>query len=468
MGGILRGLAWTAAGLAALLAVCALGLRPPVEPVPPRGITLHHVNLAEPGRPLRRDHSIRVEGRRIARVAPTPPGTPRDGFAGSFVTPGLVDLHVHHPPALAVGERRLFALLFLAHGVTTVRDTGSALPATLRHHARAIARGERPGPRVLSCGPFLDGDPPDWPGARVVRDDAEGRRAAHELADAGYDCAKLYNALGVEAVHGILQGAAERGLPVVGHVPWALGLDDLPGVEVQHLMGVSEDWEPLSPAEQARYVRTSRELGISHTPTLVTFARAAQLVRPAAVLAEPVARLLPRYHREVVWNVERNALAREQMTTGARLRQMERLTAALHAAGVPVLAGTDTMNPLVVPGASLHEELALLVEAGLSVGDAWAAATWRAGEALGVPGLGRLTEGAPADLLVLRADPTGDLAALETLTTVVADGRPYPIDVLRAATDRALAHFAGVPYEPLSITLARAGVWWLSRVPPPP
>ena len=96
---------------------------------------------------------------------------------------------------------------------------------------------------------------------------------------------------------------------------------------------------------------------------------------------------------------------------------------ALHAAGVPVLAGTDTMNPFVVPGASLHEELRLLAGAGLGAEGALAAATRGAAAALGRPDLGRLAPGAAADAAIFREDPTRDLAALDSLEAVVAGGR---------------------------------------------
>jgi imidazolonepropionase-like amidohydrolase len=119
---------------------------------------------------------------------------------------------------------------------------------------------------------------------------------------------------------------------------------------------------------------------------------------------------------------------------------MLQTVAALAEAGVPILAGTDTPNPFVVPGASLQQELELLTRAGLDIEGAWAAATWRAGEALRVQGLGTLAEGAPADLLVFRQDPTRDLAALASLETVVADGRVYSKAALDAAVQRHLAH----------------------------
>ncbi len=402
-----------------------------------------------------------VRGDRIARIDPVPAGW-RDGlFAGATVVPGLIDLHVHHPPAFAVGERELFALLFLAHGVTSVRDTGSLPPFELDRHARAIAVGNRPGPRSFRCGPLLDGEPPAWPGARPVRTPAEARDAVRELAGAGVNCVKLYNGLPREAASEILTAARKYELPVVAHVPWSVRLGQLPGVEVQHLMGLTDDWNRVSGTDVARYVEHSLSLGLSHVPTLVSFARAAQRHEPGAWERAPVARLLPRYYREIVWRPEYKWLAPPQATR-IRVHAMKRVVAALHEAGVPVLVGTDTMNPFVVPGVALHEELRHLVDAGFTPEEVWVAATRRAGEALGVPGLGRLEPGAPADLLIFSEDPTRDLRAPPKLLAVVARGRLYRKDVLDRAVEDALTHFYGFPYEPVSMAAASAGLSWLA------
>lgn len=451
-----------AAGLAGVGLLAAL--RPPQPTVPPRGAVLDGVTLVQPGEGRLASRRLRIEGDRIAAVE-ADSGDASGPFAGAFVLPGLVDLHVHHPPPIAVGERELFAALFLRHGVTTVRDVGGAWPGTLRAHAARIRAGATPGPRIAACGPFLDGDPPDWPAARVVRDAAEARRAVEALHREGADCVKLYNNLAPPVVAALQDAAARAGLPVVAHVPWALPLDRLHDAEVQHGMGLAglRGGPPPDARAIADYVRTSRRRRLRHTPTLVAFARAAQL-EEGRLPATPAARLLPLYYRRTLWDPERNALARAQIwRAGRRLAILRQQVAALHAAGLPILAGTDTMSPGVVPGAALHEELRLLAEAGLGVEGAWRAATSRAGEALGMPGLGRLEAGAPADLLVFREDPSRDLAGLATLEAVVADGRLYRRDALEDATARLAEPLRRAPYEPLSSAAASALVSWLGR-----
>ena len=114
------------------------------------------------------------------------------------------------------------------------------------------------------------------------------------------------------------------------------------------------------------------------------------------------------------------------------------------------------MNPFVVPGASLHEELGHLAAAGIGLPEVLAIATRRAGERLGLEGLGILRTGAPADFVLFGDDPTRDLHALETFEAVVADGRLYSREVLDEAIRRQLEYFDGPVYSTLYRAVARA------------
>ena len=137
------------------------------------------------------------------------------------------------------------------------------------------------------------------------------------------------------------------------------------------------------------------------------------------------------------------------------------LTRRLHDAGVRIHAGTDTPNPFVVPGASLHEELHNLLDAGFTPEEAWVAATRWAGESLGEPKLGTLQDGAPADFLIFREDPSHNLAALSTLEAVLAQGRLYPKKVLDRAIQRHRDYFEAWLYDQISMAIARMISWGL-------
>jgi adenine deaminase len=180
---------------------------------------------------------------------------------------------------------------------------------------------------------------------------------------------------------------------------------------------------------------------------------------------DPAARLLPRHYRDVAWNWQDGphflrALSDEDLATMKReFVRMKEVVLRLHRAGVRVHLGTDTAAaPFVVPGVSLHEELGHMVDAGLTAEEAWAAATRTSGESLGVPLLGTVREGAPADLAIFGRDPTVDLAALSTLEGVIAQGRLYSRPFLDAALARHRERFERPVYDALTTALIRAGL----------
>ena len=114
-----------------------------------------------------------------------------EDLAGCFVAPGLIDMHVHYPPALAVGNAELWSLLLLAHGVTSVREMGNIEGSIFR--TREAIR---------------DGSPPFFPSNRVVRTPAEARLAVEEQAARGADCIKVYNMLAQEVLAAIRAAAS--------------------------------------------------------------------------------------------------------------------------------------------------------------------------------------------------------------------------------------------------------------------
>ena len=286
---------------------------------------------------------------------------------------------------------------------------------------------------------------------------------------------KVYDGLTTESLAAVQRAAAEKGLPVIGHVPRRVPFEVADLDDVQHLTGVATPaggdlrpfpknmvaWSLVDDARMDFIVETSKRLGISHTPTLVEGERLRAMQDYASLRESPDARLLPRFYRDVVWSPSEGLPVLRRLEAGdfpvlrdAGERGM-RLVQRLHAAGVPVFAGSDTLNPFVVPGASLHRELRLLVQAGLTPEQALAAATTLPGGHLRLPGLGRLEPGAPADLLVLRADPTQNLDALASLEAVVADGRLYTRSQLDSQLARYREHSEGTLYDAVSVWLVR-------------
>lgn len=465
-----------ALALLAVLAACALGLWVALSPPPPlapaaRGAELAGVTVIEPGVSRRAGVTLIVREDRIASIAPTAGGAPGP-FAGAFVLPGLVDMHVHFPPDSGVPQAELFALLYLLHGVTAVRDMGDVDGTALGPAVAGLREGGFAGPRLFTCGVFVDGPDPTWTNSRVVRDADDARAAVGAVADAGFDCVKVYEGLSPEGLAAVRQAATERGLPVVGHVPRAVPYADSGIADVQHFTRapsfdrpdprpfpeLMDAWTAVDDAAIERIVAHALATGTANTPTLVSSERLARQDQYERLRGETDAALLPRFYRDVLWRPGaggRAMSAADLANLRAYLPVAQRLVRRLVEAGAVVHVGTDVLTSFVVPGASLHRELRLFVEAGLSPEKALALATRGNASALPLAGLGRLEPGAPADLVVFREDPTRSLDALASVAAVVVDGRLYPRETLDAQLARTRTWFEGAVFDAISVALAR-------------
>lgn len=460
--------------LLALTALAALYwlVQPPAPlALPERGVTLHDVTLIEPGSSRLEHRSLRVEGAEIAAVEAAQPGG--DPFRGMYVLPGLTDMHVHFPPSALPGSTELFAFLFLYHGITAIRDAGDVDGTASEPARRGIRGGAFPGPRVFSCGPFVDGDPPLWSNSIVATTPGEGRAAVREIAGRGYECVKIYNELDADTLDAIRAAAHEAGLPVIGHVPSKVPYDVARLDDAQHLIGVAAPlgepaefpwvlraWLGTDDVRVDAIIATSLEYEIANTPTLVTIDRLIAAQDRDAILREPDAQLLPRFYREVVWNPSsptssagRMSDADFEMVRGA-FEVMKRAFARMVDAGVRIHSGTDSLVSFVVPGASLHRELRLYVDAGLAPEQALRISTRDSARFLDER-LGSLRVGAPAELVIYREDPTRSLDALDTIAGIVRDGRLYTRAVLDARLARYQAHFDGALYDAIVTPLVR-------------
>jgi imidazolonepropionase-like amidohydrolase len=473
-----------------LAGVAMLGwlLFPPAAPVPPREAwVFRDVTLVEAGRAARPASILAVDDGRIETIlagdVDDASGSILRGadaheapdLAGLYVVPGLVDMHVHYPPTVAVGNDELWSLLLLAHGVTAIRETGS-IDGSIFEVREEIRSGRRAGPRIFACGPMVDGGPPSFPSNLVVSSPAEARTAVQDVAAQGADCIKAYNMLGVSEMDTIRTVAREAGLPVIGHAPHAVPFEDTGIVDLQHGTGAVEvdrarvgrsdflaaDWRTMDRERIAHVARVSLARDIAHTPTLVN-AHMRRLLADSdqagrAMEEDSGLRHLPRFWTAAwagIWDppfdpddpasVEDDAIFRERQA---------RMTADLHASGVRIHAGTDTLMPYVAPGSALHGELSGLVDAGLPWPAVFAIATRKAGHMLAPStGLGTLEVGAPADLLFLRENPAEHRDAFRTIEAVLADGRLYrrsDLDARLAASD---AHFRGPLYETVMVWL---------------
>ncbi|MCZ6805841.1 MAG: amidohydrolase family protein, partial [Deltaproteobacteria bacterium] len=395
----------------------------------------------------------------------------------TYVLPGLVDMHAHLPPDTPLKLSGYYSLLFLAHGVTTIRDAGDPDGTAVPAARQAIEDGEFPGPRIVSCGPFVAGaEPRRWPNTEIVHEPADAEHIVSKIARAGHRCIKAYEDLTVEKIVALKAAAQRHGLQVIGHVPSQLSYEEALIPDVQHFFGVPPaeslrrdhvlnriaDWQDVDDARLEAIVQTTLDHGIINTPTLVSSHRLLLYRDYEAAKNDPAVVLLPRIFSDVVWNpVSGIPFWRE---IGDFLPSLEEalskkldLVGRLHRAGAKLQLGTDTQQPFVVPGAGFQEEMRLFVRAGIPLEEVWAMATWKQGETL-MPDLGRLTDGAPADLLVFQEDPTQSLEALGTLVAVVAQGKLYLREEIDSSVERYRAHFRGGLVDKISLPIARRKV----------
>jgi hypothetical protein len=343
--------------------------------------------------------------------------------------------------------------MLLANGVTTVLNlAGTPNLLDLRYR---IARGEVPGPTLYTSGSYIS-DAPRW---QPEADEVE--RLVVDQKRAGYDLVKTHGDFSREAFHRLVTVARREGIKVIGHAPRNLGMSPIyeepmdalahaeeflyaffffdapPGLEeadpeTRRLF--LEGAEKRIPELAARMARA----GTWVVPNLVAYSTiVAQGKDLASVLARPEIRHLPR-RVAADWQPGRNPYDRkytpemaEHMTW--RLTTISKVTGALGRAGVSLMAGTDAPIPGVLPGFSLHEELRLLVAAGLSPQEALRAATANPAAFLGrASEFGRVAVGARADLLLLDADPLRDVAHAARPRGVMVRGRWLDENDLRA------------------------------------
>lgn len=439
-----------------VLAGALAGARRPSDPDPGaivfEGVTVVDV---ETGGALP-DRTVLVLGGAIAAIGPAasidvPADVTRIDGHGRWLIPGLWDMHVHLTDAT---ERALPALV--AWGVTGVRDAGGDLDLLDRWKAE-IAAGDRVGPRIVRAGPYVDGYKPAAP-YRLTVDDADDARAAVAYVQArGADFVKIHNGVPREAFFALAGEANERGIPFAGHVPLVVTPSEAARAgqaSLEHAVTFFEGTFAASLPRDPKAMMDGLEAflasgadtlaarlraeGTYVTPTLVPSVlrgRRVELADHPLPCLETVAPSLKEQWDRFFPVTERDRAPGVEALRAAFAERLVAFTGILRAGGVPILAGTDLAARDVCPGVALHDELALLVDAGLEPIDALRSATIVPARFLGAAdSLGSIAVGKRAELVLLEADPRVDVANTSRIVAVIADGRLYD----RAALDAML------------------------------
>ncbi len=410
------------------LPVQALGTTPVAQPPTLfRSVTVLTMNADDE---VLTDRDVVVRGGKIWSISPTGDDPPSGAMIvdgrGKFLVPGLTDMHVH-----LQSEPELF--LYLAYGVTTVFDL-SGSPKTLEMR-RAVAAGETLGPQIFSTGPTLGGESPLNPKHLRLRDSDEARAAIDTIHREGYDGVKVYSDILPEAFSAAVRRAHEVGLPVFGHVPWALRAEKTLGEKTLAAVAHAEElfagfYSPTSRYMSGDHTWTPGPEDLARTPELVELLRTsgsslivngnfidrilAQAVDLKSVLAEPQVAYLPAL-RQLEWSDSRYANPDNPERSLQRNRAMSSFVPLfverLAEAGIPLLIGSDASAPGAVPGYSAVSEIGYLERrCGLPPLVALSAATHEARDffARHLPWaqpFGQVRAGFRADLLLLRSDP---------------------------------------------------------------
>lgn len=409
------------------LACVSGGASPPATLLAIRDVTLWDGTGAPPS-PHR---TVIVRGDRILEIGPAgeieiPTGSTVVDASGRFLMPGLVDMHVHALWDPSVPS--VFLPLFVANGVTTVRDMGGILDLLPTTRA-ALADSTLLGPRLIAAGAILDGPAPVHAEVSFAVDTPEGAVAAVDsVAAAGADFVKVYTLLPAAAFDAAVAAAGRHGLTVSGHAPAEVGpvAAAVAGMRtIDHLMSeVGSYCGEDRPEECEEALAAFREHGTFQVPTLVLQGQS----DPGELCGDPRLRGLPRVVLAFWFSGADGPPGCDPVTSRVLFRPKlppeAWIIPSLRDAGVPILAGTDAGVAFSIPGWSLHDELGLLVEAGLSAPEALLAATRDPARALDLKHeIGTIRPGLVADLLLLGADPLADIENTRRIEAVVLRGR---------------------------------------------
>jgi imidazolonepropionase-like amidohydrolase len=310
-------------------------------------------------------------------------------------------------------------------------------------------------------GPMLDGPKPRFPSSIAITTPEDGRRAVDDLKQRGADFIKLQSLIPRDAVFAIANEAKKQGITFVGHVPDSVRASEMSKARqksFEHLIGIFEGSSPL----EDEFLKSGKSVGkfIStydpkraealfallaknqtwQCPTLV-WERGGNLVELSDFGHDARAKYVPAYWKDVTWKRFEAEVKRDNtddLLTRRRFVEKElEVVKAMHKAGIPFLAGTDTPPGVYVfPGFSLHEELQRFVAAGFTALEALQTATLNPAKFLGMEDrLGSIEKGKLADLVLLDANPLEDIRNTQKIAGVVVNGRYLS----RADLDKMLA-----------------------------
>jgi hypothetical protein len=394
-----------------------------------------------------------------------------------FLIPGLWDAHIHTRYE-GIDHLRLL----IANGITSARNM-SGPPEHLREllaWREQIRNGERVGPRLLTAGPILDGPPSIRPTNVVVNNADEARQAVRRMKADGADFVKVVDLLSRDSYFAVADETKAQRLPFVGHVPvdispgeasdagqrsiehldailWASSIQEeevrrrlqarpRTGVPTPYPVSAKLLFDSFSVAKLGALADRLKKNQTSVVPTLSLYwGRFDQRSDHSTVASADRLRYIPAGYLEL-WKRRQPPASDEDQRL--QLETCLMAVSELQKRGVTILAGTDVGVSYQLPGFALHDELNLLIKAGLSTMEVLQAATVNAARAFRLMDQGTIEPGMRADLVLLESNPLENIDNTRRIRTVVAAGRVFErkeLDTMLSDIQRAASHWAGVP-----------------------
>src|SRR6266436_6548988 len=431
---------------------------------------------------LQPEQTVILEGNHIASVGPSklakyPRNAPSMNCRGLFLIPGLWDMHVH----LVFGDwfpgaQDISLPLFVANGITGVRDMGSELDI-VQGWRNEIEAGRLTGPRIFTSGPMLDGPKPRFPSSVAIATPEDAHRAVADLKRRGADFIKLQSLIPRDAVFAIAEEAKKQEIPFEGHVPDSVRASEMSAAGMksfEHLIGIFEgsslaeddflkgnktEGKFLATYDVTRAAALAAILAKNQTwqcPTLV-WERGGNLVDVSDFNKDTRVKYVPASWKNKTWKRFTDEITQgygaDDLVTRKRFIEKElEVVGMLRKTGVPFLAGTDTPAGVhIFPGYSLHEELQRFVAAGFTPLEALQTATINPARFFGIEDqAGTVEKGKIADMVLLSANPLEDISNTQKIEAVILNGqyiRRADLDKMLGRVEDAAQHFVEICAE---------------------